>query len=228
MDGAEQTDSHLVPFNLGPTWLPLGAADFDGNGELDILWQDLETGELVTSDIYSETSLVTLDVTPGDDWSVVATRDLDNDGRADILWHNAQTGENTLWLMDEQGQVASQVALSISAGENGVIVGTGDFDGDGDSDILSETNVLQDDPVPMLTVWLMEDTQPTGEVLTIDSSAAGSWAIAGVGDFNTDGFADILWRGEDGATTLWLMQGNQLLSSAAVEGAFGSSWQVTV
>jgi hypothetical protein len=51
------------------------------------------------------------------------------------------------------------------------------------------------------------------------------WQIKGVGDFNGDGNADILWQHTSGAVALWLMNGITI-SSLGVPGAAGSDWQI--
>ena len=48
-----------------------------------------------------------------------------------------------------------------------------------------------------------------------NTSADPSWQIAGVGDFNGDGRADLIWRNSDGTVTEWLGQAN---------GGFSSNW----
>jgi FG-GAP-like repeat len=77
------------------------------------------------------------------------------------------------------------------------IAGTGDFDGDGDSDIVwrhQEGHVV---------TWDMED----GDLAATHSlpQVSTSFQIVGTGDFDGDGDADILWRGSDGFVVSWEM-----------------------
>lgn len=39
-----------------------------------------------------------------------------------------------------------------------------------------------------------------------------AWKPVGTGDFNNDGKTDILWRRDDGSVSVWLMDGNNLVS----------------
>ncbi len=51
------------------------------------------------------------------------------------------------------------------------------------------------------------------------------WSVAGIGDFNHDGYADILWRGSDGSVAIWLMKGGSVLSGFTV-GVVASNWSI--
>ncbi len=51
------------------------------------------------------------------------------------------------------------------------------------------------------------------------------WKIAGVGDLNGDGEADIVWRHTDGTLAIWLMNGAGI-SGSAVLGVVDPNWRI--
>ena len=128
-----------------------------------------------------------------------ARNDFNGDGRSDILWR-ADSGDIVNWVGQVNGGFVANSANSATfVPVSWQVVGTGDFNGDGRSDIL----------------WRNTDGSMTNWLGTVsggysDNGANGyvvvgtSWNVAGVGDFNGDGRDDILWRNTDGTMTNWL------------------------
>ena len=106
-------------------------------------------------------------------------------------------------LADERHQRHVVGAVGSNPGPNWEVKGTGDFNGDGKSDILWQG---EDGTA---AVWLMDGTKPS----TTPSAQSGTgWEIKGTGDFNGDGKSDILWQGHDGTPAMWLMDGTHVVS----------------
>ena len=78
-------------------------------------------------------------------------------------------------------------------------MGTGDFNGDGRGDILWRHDNGE------VANWLGTASGGFADnYLNSIAEVPTDWQIEGVGDFNGDGRADVLWRHESGALTNWL------------------------
>ena len=121
------------------------------------------------------------------------------------LVHERYTGIVCHW-------VVSNVPITWS------IVGTGDFNGDGKSDIVWRDNNGNTVDLAHERSNVFERPQALGNMPT-------TWSIVQTGDFNGDGMSDLLWRDTTGNTAMWFMNGVTVASTAGV-GKIPTIWTV--
>ena len=100
---------------------------------------------------------------------------------------------------------------------NSKSVSKGDFNGDGEADILWR-NTSGD-----TYIW---NSNSSGGFAGVDLGIVDtSWQIAGTGDFNGDGKADILWRNTSGDTYIWNSNSSGVFAGIDL-GIVDKSWQI--
>jgi FG-GAP-like repeat len=88
--------------NPGPSWTEIGTADFNDDGQSDILWQNPSTGQASIWEINGNTLTGggTVNPNPGPSWKAIGTGDFNGDGFSDdIPWQNTSTGQASIWEM---------------------------------------------------------------------------------------------------------------------------------
>ena len=243
MNGPQIASSNEITFQGSPaqpnsSWSVAGVGDFNGDGNTDLLWRNTN-GTLVDWSMNGSQITSSQDVTfngtaaaPNSSWSVAGIGDFNGDGNSDILWQNTN-GTLVDWSMN-----GSQITSSQDVTFNGTaaapnsswsVAGIGDFNGNGNSDILwRNTNGT-------LVEWDMNGSQVTSnQEVTFDGAAAmpnSSWSVAGVGNFGGGNTSDILWRNTNGTLVEWAMNGSQITSSQEVTfqgnpATPDASWQI--
>jgi hypothetical protein len=154
-------------------------------------------------------------------WQIVGTGDFNGDGWPDILWRHYVSGYNAVWYMKGATLIGSAY-LNAVTGLNWQIVGTGDFNGDGWSDILWRYYGSGGNNV----VWYMKGATRIGYAY-LSAVTDLNWKIVATGDFNGDGWPDILWRHYlGGNNTVWYMKGVTHTGSASLSAVTDLNWKI--
>ncbi|MCB1615044.1 MAG: VCBS repeat-containing protein [Pseudomonadales bacterium] len=198
----ENDTNHILTVGLfcDIGWGVLRDTDGDGTNDCDdtlpltgasyLLTRSTSAGTYAISSIasgaVSSTSTLSIPATyTSSSWDFEAFLDSDGDGDKDILLSNNSTG-NWRIITLENGAYVSNAALWMDSHNNYTVVDTGDFDNDGDDDVLMkfsggtyQMNVLQSSSVSSKTNIPLY---------------GGDYVVQGVGDFDNDGDEDVMMR----------------------------------
>jgi hypothetical protein len=231
----------LTPNSIDPNLLVVGVRDFTGDNKADLLLQNQQTGSVVFYKMDHEIKVgeQAIPMAPNTPWRIVATGDLNNDGSADIVWENFGAGQFYVWFMKptlgwlgyggSRGEfsgdylrISPQTIVSLGA-TTVRIVGTGDVNSDGLTDIL-----LQDEPSGLLIAWIMNGTTVAGAVNLSPAAVNPAWKVRAVADYNGDRRPDLLFQNPStGGLYLWFLDGVTLSSSGYLSSpAVNPIWQV--
>ena len=133
------------------------------------------------------------------------------DDRPSLFWHNSQTGDLRTWHLSGRTVIDTR-ALTVAriADSNWKIVGSGDLNGDGHTDL-----VLQNQADGGVSAWLLWNNWVfQTSYLSIPAAGEPGWRVEGVGDTDGDRRADVIWRHTDGRLSIWFMRGIQVVRTA--------------
>jgi hypothetical protein len=214
----------LTPDRVADThWKIVGVWDPNGDGSPDLLWRNDANGSLANWRLQGTTRISGDPLSPGAvadlNWQIAAVADLNHDGRLDLVWQHVTQGLLSVWLMNGTTLVDGRLLTPSSVADtNWRIVGSGDFNLDGNADL-----VWQHRTSGQASIWFMNGTNlVNGVLLSPPGVADTNWQIRAVTDLNTDGQPDLVWQNvATGYLAAWLMNGTSM-----VEGIYLSPSQV--
>ena len=170
--------------------------DFNGDGHADLLLRDTSRAIKVA---YTDGSTITSTVNlpsynPGAFGDIVGVGDFDADGTTDLLFFDGGTTTYTVRQMN--GTNSAYILGSVSVGYSTQFLGTGDYNGDGKTDLL--LYYFDSNNKDMMVAYELNGGTVVGqkeiaELDLIDYQTGGSGdSKVWTGDFNGDGFSDIL------------------------------------
>lgn len=149
--------------------------------------------------------------------------DFNADSNADILWDNRALGSLLVWNCDGSPNDATFVlgsqGLNPAAGADLVLVGRGDFNNDGATDLVWRNRATGANTVTVFPGGVNAAT------LNLPTVTGRDWRLVGVGDFNNDNKSDLLWRNpKEGRTIVWLLDGVNVTQAAELPLVSERAW----
>jgi len=138
-----------------PGWSIVAAADFNGDGVPDLVWQNDSTRQVTVwymggagGAVFQSYIYLSVAGVPG--WHIAAAADFNGDGVPDLVWQNDTTRQVLVWYMGGAAVFQGWNYLSAASVPGWHVVAAVDQNGDGVPDL-----VWQNDTTRQVTVWYM-------------------------------------------------------------------------
>jgi hypothetical protein len=144
------------PSRVDPTWQIASVRDMDRDGHPDILWNNVNTGQVLAwfmnGTIVARQGWINATPLADPNWRLRGTGDFDGDGLADLVWQHEGSGQPLLWKMNGPS-VVSAMQLPTPGTPDWKIMAIGDANVDGHTDLIFQNAVNGG-----IVIWAMNRT----------------------------------------------------------------------
>jgi hypothetical protein len=214
MNGTQITSAATVgTINAAGGWHFADTGDFNGDGKTDLLFindtnQGVAEWQMDGTHVTANPQVGTMAA----GFHFAATGDFNGDHKTDLLMLNDTTHAVSVWQMNGTQVSSTTTVGTINAADGWHFADTGDFNGDGKTDLL-----FLNDTTHGVAVWEMNGSQVTANPQIGTINASGGWHFADVGDFNGDGKSDLLFLNDTThGIAIWQMDGTQVTANPQI------------
>ena len=213
------------------SWSLITSADANGDGISDLVYRRASDGlveiELIGGDISTGPRAVGGGAIAGNpfdaSFNIVASGDFNGDFHTDLVYRRPSDGLVEIQFLNGNNAVGGGTIAGNPFDASFNIVASGDFNGDGKSDL-----VWRRPTDGLVEIQLLNGNAAIGGGTIAGNPFGVDFNVVAVGDFNADGNSDLVWqRPSDGLVEIQFLKGVQAIGGGTIPGnPFGADFKV--